>query len=301
MDRYDLLVAAAHVSPRLNIAFRAVGESVLHASYNRFFVPPPVEGILSSSAGLTASISEIGTALAKLEPTVEDQFEAGVAIPLRPVHLAVTGYFRSTDNPVHTTVWPDSRIYSYASFDRARAYGLELKADAPGLARFGVTGYVNYALGRVDFYNPVTGGFVTEAAHLSESNRFPGPMDQTHTLTGGLSYAHAASGLWAGTAVEFGSGTPIGHGGGDHEHAAGEEAHEHADSAATPARVPAHFTGNVSFGLDLLRRGTRSRLGLRVDVENVSNRAYLIAKEGEFSPTQYSIGRLISATLRLRF
>ena len=35
----------------------------------------------------------------------------------------------TTDNPVHTTIWPDSRIYSYASFDRARAYGLEAKAE----------------------------------------------------------------------------------------------------------------------------------------------------------------------------
>lgn len=24
----------------------------------------------------------------------------------------------ASENPVHTTIWPDSRIYSYASFDR---------------------------------------------------------------------------------------------------------------------------------------------------------------------------------------
>ena len=52
-----------------------------------------------------------------------------------PLQLAVTVYYRATDNPVHTTVWPDSRVYSYASFDRARAYGLEAKAEVPALAR----------------------------------------------------------------------------------------------------------------------------------------------------------------------
>ena len=191
---------------------------------------------------------------------------------------------------------------SYASFDRARAYGIELRAEAPGLLRYGVTGYVNYALGRVYFYNPVTGGFVTEAAHLADMNRFLGPMDQTHTLTGGLSYSHSRTGLWFGTAVEYGSGTPIGHGGTDHEHAPGEADHEHVATDGSGSRVPAHFTANLSVGLNLLRDANRrSRLSLQVDVANLSNRVYLIAQEGEFSPTQYSVPRLISATVRVRF
>jgi len=105
-----------------------------------------------------------------------------------PFRLALTGYQRATDNPVHTTVWPDARIYSYASFDHARAYGLEAKAEVPALARYGVTGYLNYALGRVYFYNPVAGGFITEAEHVTETGRFLAPMDQTHTLTAGATY-----------------------------------------------------------------------------------------------------------------
>ena len=152
--------------------------------------------------------------------------------PAGPLRLGVTGYFRATDNPVHTTVWPDSRIYSYASFDRARAYGLEAKAELPLVARYGMTGYLNYALGRVNFYNPVTGGFVTEAEHIDATNRFLAPMDQTHTLTAGLTYRHAASGLWAATAMEYGSGTPRDHGGEGHDHAEGEEDHDHPDAEA---------------------------------------------------------------------
>ena len=106
---------------------------MVHASYNHFFVPPPIEGVLSSSAGLTRSIEEIGVPLPPLVPIVEDQFEGGVTTRLGPVQLALTSYYRETDNPVHTTIWPDSRIYSYASFDRARAYGLEAKAEVTSL------------------------------------------------------------------------------------------------------------------------------------------------------------------------
>jgi outer membrane receptor protein involved in Fe transport len=300
IDRYDLVLARTHASPRLNAAYQ-LGNSVLHASYNHFFVPPPIEGILSSAAGLTASIREIGVALPPVQPTSEDQFELGVTTPAGPVRLGVTGYFRATENPMHTTVWLDSRIYSYASFDRARSYGLEAKAELPLVARFGMTGYLNYALGRVNFFNPVTGGFVTEAEHIEATNRFLAPMDQTHTLTAGVSYRHADSGLWAGTAMEYGSGTPRDHGDGDHDHGEGEEDHDHPAVEGDATRVPGHFTANLSTGIDLLRGPRYPRLSLRLDIENVTNNVYLIAQEGEFAAGQYFIPRLISVTAKVRF
>ena len=167
LDRYVLLVSATHASPRVNVSFQVGGGAVVHASYNHFFVPSPIEGVLSSGAGLTARIQEIGIPLPPLEPTTENQFEIGASAAAGPFRLALTGYHRASDNPVHTTVWPDARIYSYASFDRARAYGLEAKAEVPAFARYGVTGYLNYALGRVYFYNPVAGGFITEAEHVT--------------------------------------------------------------------------------------------------------------------------------------
>jgi outer membrane receptor protein involved in Fe transport len=255
--------------------------------------------VLSSSAGLTSSISEIGLPLPALQPTIEDQFEAGGSAPLGPLQLALTGYFRATDNPVHTTVWPDSRIYSYASFDRARAYGLEAKAELVGMQRHGVSGYLNYALGRVNFYNPVTGGFITEAGHLTESERFPAPMDQTHTLTAGASWRHARSGVLAGLTMEYGSGTPIGHDGGAHEHAAGEA--DHADAEAG-GRAPGHFMAGMSLGIDLRRdAGRRSRLSLRLDIENLTNTVSVIAQDSAFSPAQFSIPRLLTLTARIQF
>src|SRR5262249_12590528 len=149
-----------------------------------------------------------GVGLPPLRPATENQFEFGGSMPSGPLQLAVTGYYRATDNPVHTTIWPDARIYSYASFDRGRAHGLEAKTDVNALARFGFIGYVNYALGRVEFKNPVTGGFVTEAEHLSDTEWFRAPMDQVHTLTAGVTYHREPSRLWTGLSIEYGSGTP---------------------------------------------------------------------------------------------
>jgi hypothetical protein len=150
----------------------------------------------------------------------------------------------------------------------------------------------------------VTGGFVTEGEHLTETDRFLAPMDQTHTLTGGVTYRHMSSGLWTSALVEYGSGTPFGHGSAEHEHAAGEAAHEDGGSIAEGTRVPGHMAGSVTFGVDVWRTGAgpgRSKLSFQVDIENVSDNRYLIAQEGEFSPRQFAIPRLVSLSARIRF
>jgi len=42
-------------------------------------------------------------------------------------------------------------------------------------------------------------------------------------------------------------------------------------------------------------------LTLRFDMQNVANRMFVVARESEFSPGQYSIPREISLTARLEF
>ena len=117
-----------------------------------------------------------------------------------------------------------------------------------------------------------------------------------------MTYRHAATGLWLGGAVEYGSGTPMGHGGAGHEHAPGTADHEDVPVVRRAARVPGHFTADASVGINLMRDARRrARLALQLDVENITNNVYVIAQEGEFSPAQFSIPRLLSVTARLRF
>lgn len=292
-DRHSLVISQSHFSPRLNLAYRiAQSGTVLHASYNHFFVPPPIENILIGSAGLTRFIREIGRGLPPIQPIVENQFEVGVNQPLhRRLNLGVTGYYRISNNPVHTIVFPDSRIYAYANFDKGKAYGMEFKAQLPALGRRGVSAYLNYALGRVYLHNPVTAGFVTDDHHVVDTARFLAPMDQTHTLNSGITYRHSRSGLWAGMMFEYGSGTPLGHG----------HAHEGDATVVSPERAPEHFTQNLSAGIDLLRDRERGRLTLQFNVENLTDNVHKVAQESVFSPAQYSIPRLFSAAIKVHF
>jgi outer membrane receptor protein involved in Fe transport len=302
VDRYSLTVTASHVSPRVNAAYRFGAGTVLFGSYNHFFVPPPIENVLAGSAGLTQLVSEVGRPLPPVRAITEDQFEAGVTHPISGSGtVGITGYYRASDDPPHTALFPDSRFYTYASFDRGKAYGMELKATMPTIGIAGMSGYLNYALGRVWLYNPITAGFTTEAAHLTESGRFLAPMDQTHTVTSGLSYHHQQSRMWAAVSVEYGSGTPGGHGGDDHADESGE-AHEHAGGAGLCAtRCPSRLTPNLSVGWNSRSPGNPGRLSVQFNIENVSNRVYLLSKESSMVQGQYSIPRLISASVRMRF
>src|SRR5438128_1293515 len=49
---------------------------------------------------------------------------------------------------------------------------MEVKVEAPIIERLGLSGYLNYALGRVYLWNPVVAGFVEEAHHVEEAGRF---------------------------------------------------------------------------------------------------------------------------------
>lgn len=150
-------------------------------------------------------------------------------------------------------------------------------------------------------YNPIGAGFTTEAAHLDDVSRCPAPMDQTHTATASLSYHHPRTRLWAAALVEYGNGTPGGNGAGDHEHEPGET-HEHASGPGLCGTgCPSRVTPNLSVGWKpLSSSGDRPRVSVQFNVENLSNKVYLLSKESSMAQGQYSIPRLVSASVRLR-
>src|SRR2546428_11148708 len=79
-DRYSLATSDTHFSPRVNLAYRFAGSgTVIHASYDHFFVPPAVENVLISSAGLTRFLQDFPIPLPPLPPTRENPFEAGAS------------------------------------------------------------------------------------------------------------------------------------------------------------------------------------------------------------------------------
>ena len=88
---------------------------------------------------------------------------------------------------------------------------------------------------------------------------------------------------------EYGSGTPV------------EADHHGAAAPGAPIRIPGHFTQDLTFGVDLLRREDRPRLSLQFNVENLTNNVYRVSQESTFSPGEYYNPRFLSSSLKIRF
>jgi hypothetical protein len=57
----------------------------------------------------------------------------------------------------------------------------------------------------------------------------------------------------------------------------------------------------VSLGWNVLSKGDQRRLSLQFNVENLTNKVYLLSKESTIVQGQYSIPRLVSGSLKIRF
>jgi outer membrane receptor protein involved in Fe transport len=277
-DQYSLVTSDHALSPRVNLAYAFPrAHTVLHFAYNRFFAPPPIENLLLSShlgfEGLPPAVSH------------SNHFEAGVSHAVRDkVLLRMTAFWRSDKNSFETTELANVRLFAPTTFALGKAYGLELNAQLPEIKPLGLTGYFGYTTQRAFQTGPVSGGFTVEQVEAGE--RGPAAFDQIHTGVAGLNWHERRSGVWAGAALEYGSGTPA--------------AFPNEEGVETRIRLPEHLVANFTLGIDFFRKDRR-RVSLQFNLENATNRVFAIAKESEFTPIQFSPPRFLSGSLKFHF
>lgn len=277
-DYFDLVDSHDQVSPRVGVAYHfARTKSVLHAAYNRYFSPPPIEySLLASFIGNNASDSD--QRVGNVRAYTQNYFEAGWAQELHPrVSLEVNAYFHSGHNAFENHEISISRIFVPINFDEARSNGLEVVLNMRQLEQLGISGRFQYALSRTHFYGPITGGFAGDEP-LEEGEQIIPAFDQTHTGTAQIFYHRPWRSFWAGSAMRYGSGTIVENG----------------------PRLPQHFTTDLASGLTLWSSEPR-RLNLEFDITNVSNSIYEIAKESEEIPIQYAPSRTVGGSLKFHF
>jgi outer membrane receptor protein involved in Fe transport len=277
-DYFDLVDTGVQVSPRVGLAYHfKKTNSVLHAAYNRYFSPPPIEySLLASFIGNHAVDPD--QRVGNVRAYTQNYFEVGWAQELHPrVSLEVNAYLHTGHNSFENHEISISRIFVPINFHTARSEGAELVLNLRQLERLGISGRLQYALAKTYFYGLITGGFAGDEP-LEPGERIVPAFDQTHTGTAQIFYHNRWRGFWAGSALRYGSGTIIE--GGD--------------------RLPQHFTSDLATGINLWSAEPR-RLDLEFDITNVSNSIYQIAKESEEIPIQYAPSRTVGGSLKFHF
>jgi hypothetical protein len=277
-DQFDLVDTSAQISPRVGIAYHIPAtRSVVHAAYNRFFSPPPIEyPLLASFLGNNNADPELRVGDPK--PYRQHYFEAGWNQQLHSkVMLEVNAYYHRGDNSFENAELGNTRLFVPTNFAHARARGVEATLSFKELERLGLSGRVQYAYSRVRFIGPIAGGFADEA--LEPGEHIPPAFDQTHTGTASLMYRNKWRGLWTGLNYRYGSGTPVEEG---------------------AFRLPSHSTGDFAAGLTLWEREPQ-RLEFEFNLLNLSDNRYQIAKESELTPIQFAPRRVVAGRLKWKF
>ncbi len=277
-DYFDLVTTAAQTSPRIGLAYHFKRtKSVLHAAYNRYFSPPPIEySLLASFIGNNAV--DPGQRVGNVRAYRQHYYEVGWSQELHPrVSLELNAFLHTGRDSFENHEISISRIFVPINFHAARSSGAELVLNLKQLERLGITGRFQYALSRTYFYGPITGGFAGDEP-LVAGERIVPAFDQTHTGTAQIFYRNRWRGFWTGSALRYGSGTIVENG----------------------PRLPQHFTADLATGLTVWNAEPR-RLDFEFDVTNVSNSVYQIAKESEEIPIQYAPSRTVGGALKFHF
>lgn len=277
-DHFDLVDTAVQVSPRVGIAYHIEKtRSVLRASYNRLFSPPPIEySLLASFIGNNAADPD--QRVGNVRAYTQNYFEVGWQQELqKDISLEVDAYTHTGHNSFENHEIGISRLFLPINFHTARSSGADVILNVRNLERLGISGRLQYTVARTYFYGPVTGGFTGDEP-LAPGERIQPAFDQTHTGTANLFYRNRWRNSWVGTALRYGSGTVVEGG----------------------PRLPQHLTQDLAAGFTLWNAEPR-RLDIELDATNLTDSRYKIAKESEEIPIQFSPSRTLGGSLKFHF
>jgi hypothetical protein len=277
-DHFNLLNTFVQISPRVGVAYHiAKTHSVLHAAYNRFFSPPPIEYQLLAGF-LGNNNPDPALRVGNPQPYRQHYFEAGWSQEINPkTILEISAYRHYGDNAFENSEIGDTRLFVPTNYAHARARGAEAALSFKQLEHLGISGRVQYAISHTEFFGPIAGGLADEV--LSPGARTLPAFDQRHTASAGVMYHNKWRGFWSGLNYRFGSGTPLEGG---------------------ASRLPSHSTVDLAAGLTLWHREPR-KLEFEFNLINAGDNRYRIAKESELTPIQFAPRRVASSLLKFNF
>jgi TonB dependent receptor/Carboxypeptidase regulatory-like domain/TonB-dependent Receptor Plug Domain len=310
-DDYRLLIHEHAFSPRIGVAYSIPKtQTVIRASYNRLFQPPPIENLLLASSEQAARLSPLAVTTGELGikpilPDKENVFEVGVQQQMsKYARLTLSAYNKQVRNFSDKDQFFDTGVIFPISIFAGRVNGVEARLDTA--AWRGLSGFVSYANSRSFGITPINGGLFLGEAVTTLSNpglRFPNDHDERNSGQFQVNYTHKPSGWWASFGGRYDSGVPV-----DVEPgttraefiAEGFDARLFDLVDFQRGRVKPRMLFNFSTGVDL-RQNERVALSLAVDVQNLTDRLYVYNFESVFSGTHIGPPRQLGGRLTLKF
>jgi outer membrane receptor protein involved in Fe transport len=284
-------------SPRVNLIYQPSKATTLHAGYSRYFTPPPLENVPTTSVTKFANTSNASavTEDGAVKAERADYFDVGVSQKLAPgLQAGVDGYYKTAKQQLDDGLFGQTLILSAFNYEKGRIYGVEFPVT---YTQDGFAAYANVAYSVAQGENWDSAQFLFDPTDLNYVKNHWIYLDHDQRVTGsfGTSYlwketlgatrvfadALYGSGLRQdGGGFETGTTSPIPNGG----------------------SVPAYYS--VSLGAEqLFNIQGKPRLRARLDVVNVTDNVYQLRSGtgvGVNAP-QYGMRRGFFGTLTYLF
>ncbi len=290
--RFDAVNEYTHgeqLSPRINLIWKALPGTTLHAGYSRYFTPPPFEDI--SGAAVSAFNHTSAAAAVQQDATVKSErdnyFDAGIDHNILPGwHIGIDTYFKQSRNLIDEGQFGAPIILSAFNYRYGQVGGVEVTTD---YNRGPWSLYANVAYSRAIGKDIITSQFnflPAELAYISQhwiyldhDERWAGSGGASYTIMpGSPNQAMVSTNLVVGSGLRASGTIPNG------------------------LELPGYYVINLSYVQGL---GFVPWPGLtgRFDVLNLLDRAYVIRNGtgvGVGAP-QYGLRRTLLVGLTQKF
>ncbi|HWX18623.1 MAG TPA: TonB-dependent receptor [Candidatus Binatia bacterium] len=289
--RFDIYYASAdhenQPSPRVNLIYQPTDATTLHAGYARYFTPPPLENVPTTSVQkFDGTSNAAGTD--QSDPVKAERanyFDAGVSQKLAPgLQIGVDGYYKTARQQLDDGLFNNTLILSAFNYAKGEVYGAELTAT---YTKDGFSTYVNFAFSHAQGFALDSAQFLFPADKLNYTQNNWIFLDHDQRFTGSV----GASYLWRHTCGSTRFYVDAIYGSGLRQDGGGT-----VDGTATGAPIPNGATVPSYYSLNLgleeaIKIHGKEHLKVRFDVVNVTDHIYQLRSGsgiGVFAP-QYGM------------
>ena len=183
---------ANQASPRVNLIYQATDSTTLHAGYSRYFTPPPLENVNSTTINKFVGTSN-ASATTQNDPVQAERanyFDAGVSQKITEgLQVGLDGYYKNARNQLDDGLFGQTLILSSFNYTRGEIYGVEFTSS---YTTGGLSLYANLAYSMARGENWSSAQFLFDPTDLAYVRNHWIYLDHDQRVTGSF----GASYLW---------------------------------------------------------------------------------------------------------
>ncbi len=282
-------------SPRVNTIYKPTDATTLHAGYARYFTPPPLENVPTSSVTIfngTSNASPV-TLDSPVRAETSDYFDAGISHKFLPgLQGGVDAYYKQAHEQIDDGLFGETLIPSAFNYEKGKVCGVEFTES---YTHGGFSTYGNLALSQAKGENWDSAQFLFLPAQLAyvSKNWIYLDHDQSVTASAGVAYTWKKTfggGTMAYMDVLFGTGLRA------------DEVTSSGEVIPNGDHVPSYYSANVGVE-QKFKVHEKQFVKVRLDIVNLTDNSYEL-RNGTgvgVNAAQYGARRGVFVTLAYDF